>query len=82
MGLMNQSEKERFLEHLRSHYRGCPACHGQGANAVEVVSLPVLERVLPDGIGPGPQLVPVIPVVCSQCGHVALFKAADFISVR
>src|ERR1041384_2090633 len=61
MGLMNQTEKQKFLDHLQSRYQGCPHCHVKGGGLGDVVGLPVMERGLPDGIAPGQQVQLAIP---------------------
>ena len=83
MGIMNDADKRRFIEHLSANARnGCVACGGKALEAVDVVSMPVLERGLPGGLVPGTQMVPCIPVVCQRCGHISLFKAVGFFSER
>ena len=82
MGLMKRSEKEQFTDHLRTHFRGCSICGGKNVDIGDVVSLPILERAVPSGIAPGTQLIPVIPVICGQCGAISTFKAAGFFSAK
>ena len=79
MGLMNQADRKRFLDYLKNYYKGCPICHSQQATLADVVSLPVVEKTIPEGIGPGPQMIVAVPVVCKTCGHVVLFNAKGFI---
>jgi hypothetical protein len=84
MPLLTSDEKEKLITQLKGKYKGCPLCGSFGTGAIigDVVSLSVLERGVPSGVVPGPQLIPTIPVICNSCGHTTLFAAGQYISIK
>ena len=81
MGLMSQSEKEQVVDWLRSRYHGCPHCNSKAAEVGDVLGLPVMERTIPSGIGPGQQVALVLPVTCRDCRYTVLFAAKEFLDL-
>jgi hypothetical protein len=73
MGMLSQAQKEKALEVLKTRYNGCPNCHSKGGQLNDVVGLPVMERTLPAGIGPGQLVILALPMTCPACGHMSLF---------
>ena len=73
---MTKVESDNFIRHLSDKWniRGCPMCGTRNWN----VSDKVFElREFHGGslvLGPGP-IVPLIPVICGNCGNVVLVSA-------
>jgi len=78
---MDYHEKQSALDAIQNKYRGCSNCGTQGGSLGDVVGLQIMEKGIPSGIAPGNQILPVIPLTCSNCGSVILFQAKEFISV-
>ncbi|MFC2059698.1 hypothetical protein ACFLTZ_01220 [Chloroflexota bacterium] len=81
MGLMDYDEKQTALQAIQGRYRGCSNCGTQGGTLGGIVGLQIMEKAIPSGIAAGNQILPVIPLTCSQCGSVIFFQAKQFISV-
>lgn len=77
MGLLQYSDQKKVIEWVKSKYQGCPNCRAQGANIGDILGLPVMERKIPKGIGPGQQMMLVLSINCPSCGHMTLFSAGD-----
>lgn len=81
MGLMSYSERQKALEKLKTKYLQCPNCRGRDAAIDDVVGLPVLERTIPSGIGPGDQVIAAVPVICANCDHITFFGAKQLLDL-
>lgn len=77
MGLLQHSDQEKVIEWVKTRYRGCPNCAAQGANIGDIVGLPIMERTIPSGIGPGQRIVWALSVSCVNCGHMSLFNSNE-----
>ncbi len=81
MPYLSESEKRRVLGRIQSDYKGCPQCGpmGTGSALGEMVGLPILEKGIPSGVVPGPQIMPLLPVTCNSCGYTVLFPAMKYV---
>ena len=77
MGLLQYSDQEKVIEWVKARYRGCPNCDTQGANIGDIVGIPIMERTIPSGIGPGQQIIWALSVSCTNCGHTSFFNSND-----
>jgi hypothetical protein len=80
MGLMSSSDREKAIEFVKRKYLGCSNCGALNAEMHDIVGLPLLERVTPSDITLGKQTIAVLPIICSNCGFIALFAAKGFMT--
>ena len=82
MPFLDPDQKEKLLERNRPRLRGCP-CSPSGANREvgDVASAPILERGVPSGIATGNQLIPMIPVLCKNCGLIQWYSANGLVDL-
>lgn len=79
MPFLNSSQKRSALAKLQSRPFKCPnqcSVFGSQAEMGEVIGLPLVEHGVPSGLALGNQFMPVIPVVCKNCGGIAWYAAA------
>ncbi|ATN01027.1 hypothetical protein CRN77_15365 [Proteus vulgaris] len=74
---MSNINEEKIIEHLTEKWKGtyCPLCKSGPWNVSDKVF--ELREFQKDGgiiIGGGP-IIPIIPVTCSNCGHIVLVNA-------
>lgn len=81
MPYLSESDKTKVLGKLQRDYKGCPQCGslGSGSSLGELVGFPMLEKGVPSGVVPGPQVMPMLPVTCNSCGYTSFFPAMKYV---
>ena len=84
MGVLSEVKKSNALAAIQQKYRGCPLCapFGTRSSLGDVVALPLVEKGIPSGLTLGNQFMPVIPVVCENCGHTTFFSATKYAALN
>jgi len=83
MPYLDPDQKEKLLERLRPKLRGCPCSpYGARLEVGDLAAAPVLERGVPSGVATGNQFVPMIPVICKNCGQIQWYSAIGLVDLN
>ena len=83
MGLLTETHKQKLISHLSDKKGACQLCRGQNFGiSDEVLGLPILERSIPAGLGPGQRVLPVAVVECLGCNNITFVPIAAFMSLE
>lgn len=83
MPYLDPDQKEKLLERLRPKLRGCPCTpYGARLEVGDIAAAPILERGVPSGVATGNQFVPMIPVVCKNCGQIQWYSAIGLVDLN
>jgi len=67
---MTPEELQKVMDWLKEHYVRCPNCRAKGADAAELLGLPMNDQPKPEVM----VTAVVVPVTCKKCGHMSLFN--------
>ncbi len=84
MPFMTSDQKDEAISQVRQRFKKCPndcTVTGGSVEVGDLVGLPLVERGVPSGVVLGGQFMPVIPVVCKNCGCVTWFSAAGLVDL-
>ena len=84
MPFLTSDQKNEAISEIRQRFKKCPndcTVIGGSVEIGELIGLPLAERGVPSGVVLGGQFMPVVPVVCKNCGCVTWFTAAGLVDL-